>query len=65
MNTDLAAQLIAAQGNNLRQSVQVAVMRKAQQAEQQILTLIDDGAANLQRVAPLPDGVGRTVDRSA
>lgn len=65
MNTELAAQMMAAQGNNLRESVQIAVMRKAQQAEQQVLTLIDEGAANLQRVAPLPDGVGRTVDRSA
>ncbi len=65
MNTDLATQLLAANGNNLRENVQVAVMRRAQQAEQQVLTLIDEGAQNLQRVAPLPDGVGRIVDKSA
>ena len=65
MDSDLSTLLVAAQTTNTRSSVAVEVMRRAHQSDQQVLDLIDAGAENLKQVAPLPQGVGQVVDKTA
>ncbi len=57
--------LMTAQTTTMRSSVATEVMRRAHQGDQQVLDLIDEGAENLKQVAPLPQGVGKVVDKTA
>ena len=65
MDSDLSTLLMTAQTTTMRSSVATEVMRRAHQSDQQVLDLIDDGAQNLKQVAPLPEGVGQVVDKTA
>jgi hypothetical protein len=67
MDSDLSALLMAANAGATRQSVQVAVMRKAHEMDQAVLQLIDDGMKNQVAVSgpPAADGTGRVVDKHA
>ncbi len=65
MDSDLATLLVAAQSGATQQNVQIAVMRKANEMGQAVLSLIDDGAQNLKTVSPPPEGMGRIVDKQA
>jgi|GEM_PF-469446 len=65
MDSDLSTLLVAAQAGATRQNVQIAVMRKANEMDQAVLSLIDEGAQNLKAVSPPPEGMGRVVDKQA
>ena len=58
---DVAATMIAMKQAGTQQSIQIAVMRKQHQMQQQVLQLIDDVTSK----APAPTGTGRIVDRQA
>ncbi len=57
--------LMTAQTSTMRTSVAVEVMRMAHQGDQQVVDLLDAGTENLKQVAPLPEGVGQVVDKTA
>jgi hypothetical protein len=65
MDSDLSTLLMTAQTTTMRTSVATEVMRRAHESDQQVLDLIEAGAQNLKQVAPLPDGVGQVVDKTA
>jgi hypothetical protein len=58
---DTATQLLAIKQAGTRELMQIAVMRKAHQRDQQLLDLIDEVISK----APAPAGTGRVVDKSA
>lgn len=58
---DMATQLIAMKQAGTQQSIQIAVMRKQHQMQQQLLDVIDDVTSK----APAASGTGRVVDRQA
>ena len=58
---DVAAQLIAMKRAGTQQSIQIAVLRKQHQMQQQLLDVIDEVTSK----APAAAGTGRVVDRHA
>jgi iron-sulfur cluster repair protein YtfE (RIC family) len=58
---DMVTQLLAMKQAGTQQLMQLAVMRKAHQRDQQLLDLIDEVTSK----APTPSGAGRVVDKQA
>ena len=58
---DAVTQLLAMKQAGTQQLMQIAVMRKAHQRDQQLLDLIDEVTSK----APAPSGTGRVVDKRA
>ena len=63
MDSDITMQLLTMQAGATRQSAAVSMIRKAAEAEQAVVTMIDDGMKN----APPPPtaGTGLVVDKRA
>lgn len=63
MDSDISTLLLSMQAGATRQLAAVAMIRKAAEAEQQVVTMIDDGMKN----APPPPaaGTGLVVDKTA
>ena len=63
MNSDLNSLVMAMQASRTQQLIQIAVARKAQQAETAIVNMIDEVIS--KSPAPLPAGIGQVVDKQA
>ncbi|GLQ54192.1 hypothetical protein [Devosia nitrariae] len=60
MNTDLAAQLVAAQTASTHHAAQIAMVKKAHEMEMNVVTMLEAAVK-----APAPAGQGLAVDKQA
>ena len=65
METDLASALVAARTAGTRQSLDVAMLKKAQDADQATISMLQAGAEAAKTLAPPPAGQGLAVDKLA
>lgn len=66
MESDLTSALMASRAAGTRQALDMAVLRKSVEADQQTVTMLQQGAASAETsLPPLPDGQGRLVDKLA
>jgi len=61
VNVDLAAQAVALNQAQTRQSAEIAVIKKAHEMQMDLVEMVD----NVTRRAALPEGQGSVVDRTA
>lgn len=60
MNTDLAAQLVAARTAGTQHAVQIAIVKNAHEMEMNVIAMLDSAVK-----APAPAGQGLAVDKEA
>jgi hypothetical protein len=65
METDLTSALVAARAAGTRQSLDVAMLKKAQEADQATIAMRQAGADAAKTLAPAPAGQGLAVDKLA
>jgi len=60
MNTDLAAQLVAARTASTHHAIGIAMVKKTHEMEMNVITMLETAVK-----APAPAGQGTAVDKSA
>lgn len=61
MSMDIATQAVAMKAAQTQQLAQIKMMKAAQEMQQQLVDMID----TVTQSAPVPDGQGTQVDKSA